>query len=79
MVGWPPTGGGQPPPAAPDAPGGFPPATWPSKDQLEYLRTLVVVVFLLLALPWVATKLITDPAELLSGAGKRVVRSGPVG
>jgi hypothetical protein len=75
MDGWPPIGGGQPPPVPGPDPGGFPPASWPSKDQLEYARTLIVVVLLL---PWVAKKIITDPAELFSGAGKRVIKSGPV-
>lgn len=72
---WPPTGGagGQPPTSE-----GFPPANWPSKAQLEYVRTLVIVLLLLLAVPWLAAKIVTAPGELFAGAGKRVVSQGPV-
>lgn len=51
----------------------YPPATWPSKEQLTYTKEAVTVLLLLLALPWLVVKLITHPSDVLAGIGRRQV------
>jgi hypothetical protein len=73
-VTWPPEINGPP------AEGGvraFPPDTWPSRAQLEYARTLIVVLLLFLALPYLIGKLATDPGAILTGFGRRLTEKGP--
>jgi hypothetical protein len=55
----------------------FPPPQWPRQDQLTYAKELVTVLLLLLALPWLVVKLLTDPASVLSGLGRRHVSTKP--
>jgi flagellar biogenesis protein FliO len=50
---------------------GYPPSGWPSKDALDYTQKLVTVLLLLLALPWLVYKLVTDPGRVLAGAAKK--------
>jgi hypothetical protein len=65
---WPPTDE----PAAP-VKRGWPPADWPSLGQLSYTKELITVLLLLLALPWLVSKLLTRPGDVLSGLGRRQV------
>jgi hypothetical protein len=62
-----------PPSWSEPAPGDYPPSRWPSKEQLTYTKELVTVALLLLALPWLLSKLLTDPGALFAGLGKRHV------
>lgn len=55
------------PARAQEADVGFPPPGWPSKAQIDYAQAVILLGLLLLALPWVLTKLLTDPGELISG------------
>jgi hypothetical protein len=50
---------------------GYPPARWPSMSQLTYTKEAITVLLLVLALPWLLTKLATDPGAILSGLGRR--------
>lgn len=71
---WPPTYG--PPDAhgpTPAPSGGFPPAGWPSKDQLDYIQKAVTALVLVLALPWLVVKLLTQPEAVFAGAAKKHV------
>jgi len=54
----------------------WPPPGWPSKSQLDYTRTLIVVLLLLLAVPWLVMRLLTNPGAVIEGLGKGVVRKG---
>lgn len=45
----------------------------PSHAQLVYAKELMTVVLLALAFPWVVTKLLTNPAQVLSGAGRKQI------
>lgn len=59
----------------PDSSGGpavvpFPPTGWPSKDQLDYTHRGIVTVLLMLAVPYLAFKLLTDPGYLFAAAGR---------
>ncbi len=54
----------------------FPPRGWPSRSQLDYVRVLVVVVLLLLAMPYLVGKLVTNPGAVVNGVGRRVVTKG---
>lgn len=46
-------------------------APWPARDSLEYTRLFVTVALLLLALPWLVSKLLTEPEDVLQGLGQR--------
>lgn len=48
-----------------------PPAWAPPRDALTYAKDAVTALFLLLALPYVVLKLLTDPGRLLVGAAKK--------
>lgn len=61
--------GGLPTPAP--AGGKYPPAGWPAKESLAYTKELITCALLVLALPWLVVKLITDPGLVLSGLGRR--------
>jgi hypothetical protein len=37
---------------------------WPSKQQLDYLKTALELLLLLIAIPWVLRELARDPAGL---------------
>jgi hypothetical protein len=52
---------------------GYPPRRWPTKDQLTYTKEAITVFLLLLALPWLVSKLLTNPSSVLSGVGRRQV------
>jgi hypothetical protein len=54
--------------------GKFPPAGWPTKAQIDYAQAAILLGLLLLALPWVVSKLLSDPGLLLTGLGHRAVR-----
>jgi hypothetical protein len=73
---WPPIGGVAPAagssPASP--PRSWPPASFPSKAQLDYTQALVLTGLLLLALPWLVGKLLTDPGEVLGSLGRAAAR-----
>lgn len=64
-----------PPPYAGGAtlggPHGYPPRGWPSLGQLTWTREAATVLLLVLALPWLVSKLITRPGDVLSGLGAR--------
>lgn len=49
----------------------YPPAGWPSLGQLTYTKEIVTVLLLVLALPWLVGKLVTDPGSVLAGLGRR--------
>ncbi len=53
----------------------WPPASWPSGAQLDYAQKLITVLILVLALPYVLGKLLTDPAGLVRSAGAAKVKS----
>lgn len=59
-------------PAPAPRPRSWPPR-WPSKDQLTYTKEAITVLLLLLALPWLVTKLLTNPGQVLAGLGQRQV------
>lgn len=54
----------------------YPPATWPSKDQLDYTQKAITCLLLVLALPWLVHKLLTRPGDVLSGRGKAALGKG---
>lgn len=37
---------------------------WPALETIDYLSKLIVLIVLLLALPWLIHKLLTDPGQL---------------
>lgn len=56
----------------------FPPEGWPSKAQVDYTTALIFLGLLLLALPWIMGKLLTDPEGVI-GQGRRIVlRNSPL-
>lgn len=44
--------------------GPFPGEGWPKLETLDYASKLIVFVILLLALPWLIAKLLTNPGEV---------------
>jgi hypothetical protein len=71
----------QPPDLTPSPPAagrrGFPPPGWPVKDQLDYTSKAITTLLLVLALPWLAYKLVTNPREVLTGAAQQHIRPRP--
>jgi hypothetical protein len=53
--------------------GTFPPPNWPSKAQLDYAQAMIVLGLLILALPWVVGKLVTNPGAVFAGVIARKV------
>ncbi|MFL5901248.1 MAG: hypothetical protein ACJ75S_08635 [Solirubrobacterales bacterium] len=51
----------------------FPPPGWPSKAQVDYAQAIIILVLLILASPWIVSKLLTNPGAVLSGMGRRVL------
>lgn len=51
----------------------FPPKSWPTKEQLEYVIRAITAGLMLLALPWLAYKLVTNPGAIFAGAGRQHV------
>jgi hypothetical protein len=51
-------------------PRAFPPTGWPHRDNLDYANKLITTALLLLALPWLAYKLLTRPGVVLREAGR---------
>lgn len=47
--------------------GGWPPAHFPSLGQLTYTKELITVVLLVVALPWLLTRLTRNPGAVLGG------------
>jgi hypothetical protein len=45
---------------------------WPRRETVEYLSKLIVLVLLILALPWLVSKLLTNPAEVVGHSGVSV-------
>jgi hypothetical protein len=43
----------------------------PGRAAIGYWREAITLALLLLALPWLVLKLITDPARVLAGAGRK--------
>lgn len=63
--------------STPDGPAGWaPPAAMPSRAALTYWKEAITVLLLVLALPWLAYKLVTNPGSVLTGAGQRAVKRG---
>jgi hypothetical protein len=67
-------------PPRPDAPSAgeparrsYPPAGWPTHAQLTYTKEAITALLLVLALPWLVSKLLTDPGAVLAGLGQRQV------
>lgn len=58
---------GGPSPARP----GVPRAGWPERETLLYVKDAITALLLILALPWVAYKLITKPDQLFSAVGRK--------
>jgi hypothetical protein len=54
--------------------GQFPPPSWPTKAQIDYTQAAILLGLLILALPWLVSKLLSDPGVLLAGLGQRAVR-----
>lgn len=48
----------------------YPPSGWPSKDQITYTKEAITTLFLVLALPYVVMRLLTNPGSLLGSVGK---------
>lgn len=73
---WPPSSLGQ---SAAEArpPRRFPPAGWPNLAQLTYTKEAITVLLLLLALPWLVGRLLSDPGSVLAGIGRRQVAKVP--
>jgi hypothetical protein len=69
-----PAAGPAAPPTAQAPPTGYPPPGWPTKDQLDYTNKAVTALLLVLALPWLAYKLVTRPSEVLSGAARQHIK-----
>lgn len=67
---WPP-----PKPESPAAGRGYPPAGWPSRGSLTYTKELITCLLLVLALPWLVVKLLSDPGTVLTGLGRRATGS----
>jgi hypothetical protein len=58
--------------ATPSPPVGWaPPIAMPPKEALSYWREAITLALLLLALPWLVLKLITDPERVLAGAARK--------
>jgi hypothetical protein len=69
-AGWPLPWSGQPGP--PDGQNtGVAPVRWPSLGQLTYTKEAITVLLLVLALPWLVSKLLTRPGDVLQGLGRR--------
>lgn len=43
---------------------------WPAKGQLDYTKTLIEVVLLLLAVPWLVKQLVRHPGGLSKAAAE---------
>lgn len=69
---WDPAADAQPA-AASHAPAarGYPPTGWPTRDQLDYTKAAITALLLVLALPWLSYKLVTQPSEVLAGAARQ--------
>jgi hypothetical protein len=69
------SGAAEPPAAAPARDGGRwqPPAWAPSMEAVQYVKEAVTALLLVLALPYVVYKLLTDPAKLFQRAGRKHV------
>jgi hypothetical protein len=69
------SGAAEPPAAAPARDGGGwqPPGWAPPMAAVQYVKEAVTALLLVLALPYVVFKLLTDPARLLSRAGRKHV------
>jgi hypothetical protein len=44
---------------------------WPPIETVEYLTKLIILIVLLMGLPWLVTKLITDPDQVMRHAAAR--------
>lgn len=51
------------------APMPFPGEHWPDLHAVEYTTKLIVLIVLLLALPWLISKLLTNPGEVMRHSG----------
>lgn len=52
----------------------YPPPGWPTKAQLDYTQQAILLGLLVLALPWLVTKLVTRPSDVLASLGQSAVR-----
>ena len=43
---------------------------WPSRSQMEYAKVALELLLLLLALPWIVGRLLSDPAGLMRNLGR---------
>jgi hypothetical protein len=59
--------------------GPFPGEGWPKLETIDYASKLIVLVLLLLALPWLVSKLLTHPGELPRHSASLVGAPGSVG
>jgi hypothetical protein len=46
----------------------------PAKSTLDYTNAAITALVLVLALPWLLRKLATNPAEVISAAGRKTVK-----
>lgn len=51
----------------------FPLPGWPAGSTVDYLTKLILLGLLLLALPYLIGKLLTDPASVMVAAGNRAI------
>lgn len=72
---WPPANDG-PAQAGSEPPLSFPPDGWPRKSQIEYATALLLLGLLLLSLPWLVIKLLTNPEEVFAAATRRAMLKG---
>jgi hypothetical protein len=49
----------------PRSDGPIPGEHWPALQTIEYISKLIILIILLLALPWVLSRLLTDPEHAL--------------
>jgi hypothetical protein len=62
--------GGDPP--GPGNETDVPGSGWPKLETIEYLTKLILLVLLLLGLPWLLGKLVTDPGAVMRPAASRI-------
>lgn len=51
-------------------------AGWPSKQALDYHKTLIELLLLVLAIPWLLKQLATHPAQVSKQAAQHHLKSG---
>jgi hypothetical protein len=49
-------------------PGTIPGEHWPKLETIDYISKLIVLIILVIAFPWLLTKMLTNPRELTGHA-----------